>query len=248
MKKYFSFIITLLLIINTDIFSSDAVSCGSSDIHVFDPIGNKAVTSFDNESPMIALTFDDGPSDRATDEILDVLEKYNARATFFVLGSNVEKYEDKLERAVRLKCEIGNHTYDHKKLSKLTEKEIEYQIKSTEDSIFKACGIVPELIRPPYGIHNSKTMKICNSPVILWSVDTLDWKNRDPYAIVDTVLSKASAGDIILMHDIYPTTAEACRTIIPKLISMGFQLVTVSELMSARGYTVVSGQAVVSVR
>jgi len=205
-------------------------------------------SSYDAESPMIALTFDDGPSKYATDDILDILEEYNAKATFFVLGMNVEAYPDKLERAVELGCEIGNHTYDHQNLSKLSKEKVEYQIDTTKWCVYEACGTIPTLVRPPYGIQNDYVRKASTGPIVLWSIDTLDWENRNTETIIKRVLDRAKDGDIVLMHDIYSFTAKACETIIPELIERGFQLVTVSELLEAKGVITANGETVTKAR
>ena len=205
-------------------------------------------TAYDSESPMIALTFDDGPSKYVTDEILDILEENGAKATFFVLGSNAEQYPDKLKRAVSLGCEIGNHTYNHPNLFKLDIEDIKYQVDTTKWCVYEACGVQPTLVRPPYGNHNSAIRAALPYPIIMWSVDTLDWENRDADKIIEIVLKKASDGDIILMHDLYKSTSKACKTIIPELIKRGYQLVTVSELLEAKGVTAVNGKSISNVR
>lgn len=194
------------------------------------------------DGPMVALTFDDGPSKRVTDRILDLLEKHSAKATFFVLGSNVEAYPDKLERMLELGCEIGNHSYDHKNLPSISREAVEYQLETTKWCIYEACGSFPTLVRPPYGNVDDKVLEFSELPIILWSLDTMDWKSRNTELIKKIAINKVRDGDIILMHDIYSFTADACETIIPALIKKGYKLVTVSELIEAKGFTVSAGE------
>lgn len=197
-----------------------------------------------NSSPLIALTFDDGPSNRITDRILDILEENNSRATFFVIGTNIEKNSEVLVRAYSLGCEIGNHTYSHKNLTKLSKSDIDSEISSTNDAIFDFLLEDPKYLRVPACFYNKAVKAYVKMPIVLWSIDTHDWryglnKNKNTEAnqqkIINEVLNKAKDGDIILMHDIYSITADACEVIIPKLCEMGFKLVTVSELFNAKG-------------
>ena len=187
----------------------------------------------DTSRPMVALTFDDGPA-KYTEQILDCLEKYGARATFFVQGKSVSRYPDAIKHAAAIGCEIGNHTWDHANLSKSTAEEITSQISSTNDAVFELTGIYPKLMRPPYGAYNGTVLSSSNMPAIMWSVDTLDWKTRNTEKTFQSVKNSAKDGSIILMHDIHAPTAPAAELIIPYLLKQGYQLVTVSELLDAR--------------
>lgn len=202
----------------------------------------------DVKKPMIALTFDDGPGyNSASDQILDVLEKYNARATFFMLGKNAKDHPKNLERKIALKCEIGNHTYDHSHYgSKVTNEDI----KKASDAIYQTCGQYPTAFRSTGGNTTNKIREECkkeNMPLYYWSLDTQDWKSRDEKKIYDCVIKNVSDGDIILMHDIYSSTAKAVEKMVPKLIEKGYQLVTVTELVQAKtGKNPVAGQQYVT--
>lgn len=195
----------------------------------------------DPDKPMIALTFDDGPS-KYTPEILKVLKENNSAATFFVVGSQVEMFGDILSQMAEEGNEIGNHTYNHKDLETVTDEELYKQIKGTDDLIYNASGYTPTIMRPPYGSSDEELNKKIIKPVIKWSVDTLDWKNRDTETIVNTILENVKDGDIVLMHDLYESTAEAAKIVIPKLTEKGYQLVTVSELSEYRGVALTAGQ------
>jgi len=193
---------------------------------------------------MIALTFDDGPS-KYTTQVLDILEKYNARATFCVVGNLVNARKDTVKRAFDLDCEIIGHSWDHRDLSKLTVEEIESQLNDTSAVIETVTGDVsPKLFRPPYGAVSS-TLKNASAQLgyamINWSVDPEDWRTRNADAIYSEVMSNLSSKAIVLSHDLYGATADAYERIIPELVSMGYQLVTVSELMYYSGKTLEAG-------
>lgn len=191
---------------------------------------------FPQKEKAVALTYDDGPS-RHTDRILNCLDKYGAKATFFVVGKSVYAYPDVLKRAHSMGMEIGNHTQAHVRLTESSEATIVSQIASCENAVKNVTGDVPRLVRPPYGSYNQSTINTASKPFILWSIDTLDWKTRNAQKTVDEVISKVKDGDIILMHDLYIPTAEATEIIVPKLIDMGFDLLTVSELAERKGIT-----------
>lgn len=190
-------------------------------------------TEIDPSKPMIALTFDDGPRAESTNLILDVLEQYNCRATFFVLGSRARNEKKTLKRAAALGCDIGNHSYSHARLSTLNKKGKKKEISKTNDILKKIINKKAKFVRTPYGQIDG-VIKHINSPVILWNVDTMDWKTLKPKKIIKEATKDIKDGDIILMHDIYNSTAEAVETIVPTLLKKGYQLVTVSELFKYR--------------
>ena len=185
----------------------------------------------DPNKPMVALTYDDGPSPTATNAILDVLEKYNAVATFYDVGYRVAQYPDVVKREAALGCEVGSHSYDHKDFKKLSASQIQADVKQVNAAFAKA-GVKPTSFRPPYGNTNATVQANVPLPIVTWSVDTLDWKTRN----VDSILKEVKAagnldGKVILMHGIYDTTAQATAKLVPMLQEQGYQLVTVSELI-----------------
>ena len=194
-----------------------------------------------NDSKMIALTFDDGPHPEYTEKILDVLQKYDVRATFFVIGENAEKRPELIRKIAAGGHEIGNHTFDHKSLRKKNGDEIEEEIERTENAVFEAAGCRPTVLRPPEGKYSEKVVMAAEKlgySVVLWSVDTKDWAHRPADAICRTVLGNVTSGDIILCHDFISGeshTAEALAAVIPKLLHEGYTFVTVSELISLWG-------------
>ncbi len=204
-------------------------------------VGNDEVQSYLNAGwfltpppeKMVALTFDDGPS-IYTPKILDTLEKYGAKATFFVVGNRIANYSDTLLKAHNLGMEIGNHSYTHPNLTKLSHSQILEQKNNTENAIIAVTGQGSKVMRPPYGRRDNKVLSAYNMPAILWSIDTLDWKTKNAQATVQAVMDNVKDGDIILMHDLYSSTAEALEILVPKLIDEGFSLVTVSQLAETK--------------
>ena len=194
--------------------------------------------NIDPNRPMVALTYDDGPSPTVTPRILNCLKENGGRATFFMVGQKVIKSPDVLKQMVAQGCEVANHTFDHTLMTKVSPTDLANQLVATNQVVSDACGISPVLMRPCGGAKTDAGMNIAGAismPAILWSVDTLDWKTRDASQTIQTVLEKVKDGDIILMHDLYDATGDASETIIPELVKRGFQLVTVSELSSYRG-------------
>ena len=179
---------------------------------------------------LIALTFDDGPNYN-TMKVLDILEKYNIKATFFILGTNIKGNEKIINRINSLGMEIGNHMYSHSITTKLTNTKIKEEINKTDKLIYDIIGKYPTLIRPSYGIYNKKFQKIVDRPIILWNIDTLDWKYHNSTKIANKVFNNINRGEIVLMHDIYSATANSLEIIIPKLLDEGFEFITISELL-----------------
>ncbi len=187
------------------------------------------------DKPMIALTFDDGPHDIYTARILDSLKEYGGKATFFVLGKRVNSHSKILNRMLKEGSEIGNHSYSHPLLTTSTVDKIKQEISRTQEAIFQCTGYTPKLVRPTYGAVNQTVRAAIHYPMIEWSVDTEDWKTRNVDSIVKEAMKGAKDGAIILMHDIYPTTAAAAEKIIQRLTKEGYQLVTISEMFEYRG-------------
>ena len=189
-----------------------------------------------SNAPKIALTFDDGPHPEYTAKILNELKQRNAVATFYVLGNRVESQARLMRRIISEGSEIGNHSWDHPNLTALSPAGVMEQLARTNAVIHSVTGTSPKTMRPPFGFHNSNVVSATDMPIILWSIDTEDWKNRDADAIVEHIAGKAKNGDIVLMHDIYPSTAEAVGLLLDRLQAKGFEFVTVSELLSLNDY------------
>lgn len=204
--------------------------------YTFDEKGqvvSKKEMDIDRDKPMVALTFDDGPGKR-TGELLDALEKYDAHATFFMLGQKVSQYKDAVKKMKKIGCELGSHSFNHPNLTEMGPDAIQKQMNDTNDKLEEAVGSKATVMRPPYGAINDTVKANVGLPMILWNIDTLDWKTRDAKKTVDTVMRQVGDGDVILMHDIHSETIDAALDLIPKLEDAGYQLVTVSELAAAK--------------
>ena len=184
---------------------------------------------------MVALTFDDGPSDSITNGVLDVLEKYGARATFFVVGRKIEGGHEAMTRAAEMGCEIGTHTYNHIDLPSSSSSTIRSEIAWTDELIERYTGAPATVARAPGGALDASSAATVGKPFFYWTVDTRDWESRDAYSVISMVRNNTEDGDISLMHDVYASTLEAVETVVPWLIKEGYQLVTVSELMQYKG-------------
>lgn len=203
----------------------------------FDPKMNKVNPA----KPMIAITFDDGPS-KFTMQLLQQLEAYDARATFFMVGTNVPNYPETVKKMKEIGCELGNHTTNHARLTELDSAGIQYQINVTNQAIQNIVGESATLARPPYGAVNEVVQSAIGMPLAMWSVDTLDWELKNAELIRNYVLNSAKDGEIILLHDIHETTVQAVLQVIPELVKRGYQLVTVSEMAMARGVALENGR------
>lgn len=187
----------------------------------------------DPSKPMVALTFDDGPDETYTDRILDTFVENNALATFFVVGRNVNAFPDVVTRIAEAGCEVGSHSYAHSQLTKLSKRALREDFENADAAIEAATGSAPYLIRPPYGDVNKSVSAIAGRPMICWNVDTEDWKSRDAQTVIDYVQNYGNLdGDVVLFHSIYESTADAIDVLVPWLQEQGYQLVTVTELMS----------------
>lgn len=179
---------------------------------------------------LIALTFDDGPSNN-TKYFIKELQKRDALVTFFVVGNRVKKYEDVLKEAYLMGNQIGSHTYSHKNLLYLNEEEITKEIEKTNEVIYNVIGTKPTIIRVPYGNINKKIRSISNMNHILWNVDTLDWKYKNSNRVYKEIIKYAEDGNIILLHDIFKTSVNGVLKAIDELKKQGYEFVTIDEMV-----------------
>lgn len=192
-----------------------------------------------NSAHKIALTFDDGPHPRYTAEILEILARYNVKATFFQVGQNVTDYPDIARRVREEGHEIGNHTYSHPKLSSLADLALARELEQAADALQAITGGTPHLFRPPEGVISKQILSLAAQmeyQPVLWSVDTRDWAHTPTAQIVRHVLSTVQDGDIILFHDYVvgsSPTPDALRQLLPALLARGFQPVTITELLES---------------
>ncbi|MDX3135928.1 polysaccharide deacetylase family protein [Streptomyces europaeiscabiei] len=179
----------------------------------------------------VALTFDDGPV-KDTQRLLGILKDRDVRATFYAVGTNVQKNPSTVRDAALADHQIGNHSWDHADLTKLSATKIKSQFSRTDTVIKQATGKKPTTVRAPYGAHNAAVRSAAGRPLVHWSVDTLDWKYRDSARLVKYVNAETRPGDIVLMHDIHKTTVDAVPGIIKALKARGFHFVTVDQLFA----------------
>lgn len=221
-----------------------------------EPATEEPTTAKPKYSPsdkLIALTFDDGPRSSTTNRVLDLLERSGGVATFFLVGYNIPDNAEVIKRAAAMGCSIGNHTKDHKILTKCSADTIKAQVNGV-NSLLRDMGVEPTLFRAPGGAFKGIKDQI-GMPLIQWSIDTEDWKYKDAShkgrsaeertadlnRIADMVFSQAKGGSIVLMHDIYDFTADLCEIVIPGLVERGFKLVTVDQLFEAYGEKLENG-------
>jgi peptidoglycan-N-acetylglucosamine deacetylase len=189
----------------------------------------------------IAMTFDDGPHPENTPRLLNMLSERNIKATFYVIGRSVDLYPQVVRRTVAEGHEIGNHSNTHRLLSKLSDDEIRKELSSCRDAVVRAADVQPRTMRPPYGGLLQRQREWVhaeyNYPIILWSVDPLDWKRPGPSVVSSRILAGASNGGIVLAHDLHSQTVDAMPATLDALLRRGFKFVTVSQLLAMKSET-----------
>jgi polysaccharide deacetylase family sporulation protein PdaB len=196
---------------------------------------------------MVALTFDDGPYPVWTAEYLELLEKYQIKATFFLVGQRVKQYPHLAQKIQNKKCEIGTHSYGHHNLVQRNLKQLEADFMYTKENIKKAVGQEPRLFRPPFGAYNDVVLEIAEKygqKTITWNIDPRDWNSHDSNEIVYRVLSQVSGGSIVLLHEGRKSTLAALPRIIKGLREKGYEIVSVSELIEKTEKREVQGNPV----
>jgi peptidoglycan/xylan/chitin deacetylase (PgdA/CDA1 family) len=187
------------------------------------------------DGPYIAISFDDGPNATLTPKLLDILAAHHLKATFFVIGANVAAHPEIVARAAREGHEIGNHTWSHPYLAKLSDDAVRRELQRTDEAIKSATGTRPTLMRPPYGSLAARQKRSIHDEfgyqIILWDVDPFDWKRPGPAVVCNRIVKQTRPGSIVLSHDIHPGTIEAMPCILNQLEAKGFKFVTVSELI-----------------
>lgn len=211
----------------------DSASAGYLDLPKKSTIGYSSVHV---DGPYIAMTFDDGPEPKLTPKLLDLLKAKGIKATFFVVGQNAADYPDVLKRAISEGHEIGNHSWSHPNFAKMSDGAVTNELQKTHDAILQATGVKPTLLRPPYGSITKREREWIHDrfgyKIILWDVDPLDWKYRNPAHVESEILKQTRHGSIILSHDIHATTVEAMPATFDALLAKGYKFVTVSELLA----------------
>ncbi len=204
-----------------------------ADKHLYYFGGDGKVTrEIDGTKPMVAVTYDDGPS-QYTDSILDTFEEYGQKCTFFIVGDRINWNEDVTRREAELGMEQGSHTYSHDRLTSLGSEGQTETLNKMAAELERVTGNGPTCLRPPEGRFDDNLKEVCKNleyPIVLWSIDSEDWKSRNADTVCSRIIGKVKDGDIILCHDLYASTAEATKRFVPALVEAGFQLVTVEEL------------------
>ena len=202
----------------------------------------KVYNHYKTIKPNLCLTFDDGPNTSQTLKVLDILDKYKIKATFFMVGENIEYQKDVVKKLYNKGHEIGNHFYAHENINKISKEEIKESILKTNELIYGITGKNPTVLRPPYGFVNEDLKDICgelNMSIILWTADkdSRDWELTPASEMIENVTKKVTNGDIFLFHDgskKFTNTLEAIDVIIPKLQDKGYRWVSVSTLINEK--------------
>lgn len=198
-----------------------------------------------SQPPLIAITFDDGPSSVTTPVLLDGLAQRGIHATFFLVGSMAADNHDLVRRMADEGHQIGVHTYDHSVsngLTGLSDAQFRAQVDTTQDLLSALTGQTDFALRPPYGFVDESVQSRAQGPIILWSIDPEDWRDRDTQRIVEHIIANAEDGAIILLHDIFSSSVEAALEVIDALMAQGYRFVTVDELFAARGVQPIDGE------
>ena len=223
MKGFLSMLLALILPVTLPVYQNDP--------------GRQIYCCAPNSEKRIALTFDDGPHPIYTEQILSILREYGVKATFFVIGENVGYYPDAFDAIVKDGHEVGNHTFSHPHLRNESAKALQEEIRLTEHTLQERGYDGTQLFRPPEGVCSTEVCRCAKDAgyaIILWTVDTRDWDHTPAEHIVQSVKQTVKSGDIILFHDYIASpspTPDALRCLIPSLLEMGYQFVTVSELI-----------------
>jgi len=194
------------------------------------------------EQKLVALTFDDGPHPDYTGPLLDGLKERGVKATFFLVGTQIQYAPELVPRMAREGHQIGVHTYSHVPVNGLEQEEFRLQVEGTRRLIYSLLGERELWLRPPYGILDENAQNWADGPIILWSVDPEDWKDNKVKRIKEHIVAHVRDGDIILMHDIYPSSVEAALEVVDELQKQGCRFVTVAELLEYGGVVPMSGQ------
>ena len=205
-------------------------------------VGKDAAVTVTGDLKYVALTFDDGPRADTTAPLLDGLRARGASATFFLIGQQIPGNEDLLRRMASEGHQIGNHTYSHSILEASTDNAIVEEIQKTEVLLEEILGPGSYWLRPPYGMVDRDRTDLIQTPMIFWSLDPEDWKVLDAGKVADTILANVQPGDIILLHDFYPTSVEAALQVIDALQPKGYAFVTVEDLFDSYGTVPILGE------
>lgn len=227
--------------IEPDLSAYDAAAPAGIPVEILGELDEGTLADLVEEPKYVALTFDDGPSRNTTTALLDGLLERGVSATFFVIGEQIPHNEDLLRRMRAEGHQIGNHTYSHVRLGTADKVSVVEEIQKSEVLLRGAVGEGDFWLRPPYGAIDAQRAELIKTPMIYWSVDPQDWKLLDAKKVVCAVLEAVGPGDVILLHDFYPTSVQAALEIVDALQEDGYDFVTVEELFRIQGVTPQAG-------
>lgn len=238
MKKWMQgigliYVLVLLGICVPQIGAGNAQNDAGEAVYLIRQEGRKEETEKNGEQPKIALTFDDGPNAQFTPFLLDGLKERGVKATFFLIGKNIEMGSN--AEIVKREWEeghlVGNHTYNHVEITRVSNDTAYQEIKATNDLIQGITGQPVEYMRPPFGLWQKKLEQKIHVLPVMWTVDPLDWATENEDEIVNKVVTEVEENDIILLHDCYKSSVRAALRIVDLLEAEGYQFVTVDELL-----------------
>ncbi|SCY96584.1 polysaccharide deacetylase family protein [Alkaliphilus peptidifermentans] len=215
------------------------LNLGRGGLNVFAPQRRLPIYSVETSEKVVAISFDAAWGDEFTDDILDALDKYNVKTTFFLVGFWVDKYPDWVKEMHERGHEVGNHSSTHPHMSKLSKADIAKELKVTGDKIFEITGVQPTVFRPPFGDYNNlliETAEELGYYTIQWDVDSLDWKEMGVQPVVDRVTRNVKNGSIILFHNNAKYVAEFLPLVLERLQEQGYKIVPISDLIIKENY------------
>lgn len=215
-------------------------------MHYDDAYENEVYT-LDPAKPTIAFTFDDGPSTYDL-KIIDALVDSHSTATFYMVGNRMNNFPDSIKKMIDNGMEVGNHTYDHRSLTGLSDAKVREEITKTNDVFYEMTGKNLVSMRPSYGNVNKRVRLQIGVPIVLWSIDTLDWKYRNAEKVYNVIMNESQDGDIVLMHSLYESTQQAVEMSLKDLYKKGFQVVSVGELARLKGKTLTAGSVIWNIK
>ena len=225
------------------------LSClGLSQTSSYVTAGGGTMVTISDPPPVVALTFDDGPRANTTTRLLDGLALREVPATFFLVGEFIPENEPLIRRMAAEGHQVGVHSYSHIRITDLSKEDFDAEVARTRQELTSILGEGDYWLRPPYGIIDDSVLKRAESPVVLWSLDTLDWEDQNADRIVNQVVWQAKDGDIILFHDIYDSSVDAALRIIDALTERGYCFATVEQLLQDKGITPENGAVYRQVR
>ena len=235
-------IIGILIVIGIFIFLAGGIKTGFPSIStVFSPQRRLPIYSVETNEKKISISFDAAWGDEFTDDILDILDEYNVKTTFFLVGFWVDKYPDMVSKIHERGHEIGNHSSTHPHMSQLSKDQIIKEIELTGEKIENITSVKPILFRPPFGDYNNlfiETAEELGYYVIQWDVDSLDWKEMGVSPVVDRVTRNVKKGSIVLFHNNAKYVSEYLGPVLAKLQEQGYGIVPISELIIKDNYSI----------